>query len=129
MQLQDHFTVKSTEIEMCLCVMDMRAICHAEIQCSIKFILCFCFFSFKACGFEILVAQTKPASQEDKQTQNPVDLGGDRGWNQYLNSLKKTGYFKVWCKYATSPPPLLKRHNPVVTSVYTFYVKILIFGF
>lgn len=54
-------------------------------------------FSIQACGFEILVAQAKPTSQGDKKTQNPFDLGGDHGWSQYLNSLKKTGYFKVCC--------------------------------
>jgi hypothetical protein len=47
-----------------------------------------------ACGFEILVAQTKQMSEGDKQTQNPIDLDGDPGWSLYLNSLKKTGYFK-----------------------------------
>ncbi|XP_069701483.1 protein ecdysoneless [Periplaneta americana] len=47
-----------------------------------------------ACGFEILVAQAKPASRGDKQSQSPVNLDGDHGWIQYLNSLKKTGYFK-----------------------------------
>ncbi|XP_021926738.1 protein ecdysoneless [Zootermopsis nevadensis] len=47
-----------------------------------------------ACGFEILVAQAKPTSQGDKKTQNPVDLDGDHGWSQYLNNLRKTGYFK-----------------------------------
>jgi len=36
-------------------------------------------------------------SEGDKQTQNPIDLDGDHGWSLYLNSLKKTGYFKVWC--------------------------------
>lgn len=55
------------------------------------------FFLIQACGFEILVAQAKQMSQGDKQTQNPVDLDGDHGWSQYLNSLKKTGYFKVEC--------------------------------
>jgi restriction endonuclease S subunit len=44
-----------------------------------------------------LVAQAKQMSEGDKQTQNPIDLDGDHGWSVYLNSLKKTGYFKVWC--------------------------------
>ena len=44
-----------------------------------------------------MVAQAKQISQGDKQTQNPIDLDGDHGWSQYLNSLKKTGYFKVRC--------------------------------
>ncbi|XP_066138767.1 protein ecdysoneless isoform X1 [Euwallacea fornicatus] len=36
-----------------------------------------------ACGFEILAAQAKP----------PQDIEGDRGWMQYLTSLKDKGYF------------------------------------
>ena len=54
----------------------------------------FYFIVLQACGFEILVAQAKPSVRE-KQVQNGIDLEGDRRWFQYLNSLKKTGYFKV----------------------------------
>ncbi|PSN41240.1 hypothetical protein C0J52_13435 [Blattella germanica] len=69
----------------------------------------------KACGFEILVAQARPSTR-DKQVENSMELDCDRGWCQYLNSLKKTGYFKDLLEGS-------KDYQSLVTKAQEFYIK------
>ncbi|KAG5891261.1 hypothetical protein JTB14_019668 [Gonioctena quinquepunctata] len=52
-----------------------------------------------ACGFEILAAQAKPSAEIDS----------DRGWHNYLKSLKDKGYFKDLLEHSVGYNNLLNK--------------------
>ncbi|CAG9831641.1 unnamed protein product [Diabrotica balteata] len=52
-----------------------------------------------ACGFEILASQAKPST----------DVESDRGWQNYLKSLKDKGYFKDYLEHSLGYNNLLNK--------------------
>ncbi|KAJ1529564.1 hypothetical protein ONE63_006336 [Megalurothrips usitatus] len=74
-----------------------------------------------ACGFEILIDRAKKLGAHGGATESPStldvsDVMQDRGWNMYLNSLEKKGYFKNLLEGS-------KEHNALLEKAKEFYAR------